>query len=406
MSKRKPLGPLFIAVLAVAVFAFVYRKTVDTQEAPPELSGRLWVAEESEGEPLLVSLIKEERLYSVRRRFSPSTHKYYTRYTLIARKLSDGSVAARMKVRDIVRNSGQPQPELIGVAGGRAWLWDGGLAAYTLPRLDPSFSAESWGARAAAVAELLPAKSDEFRITPDRRHLAFRGRDARIYRIEADDGDVAVISPELFPATTRSQQMEDRFVHYRPPEMSRIVTNVSHFTQKGYRAADGYWYALLSESELKGLGRRVSVDIRPYGDVARAYYRIPYEWDGRYAVIDPPRTETLGDVRLIQAGFVEREFFQIWTVPDPASALALARPKLGPDVPWDLVRLGHDGQIVWRTSTGLADIYGFLPTTRDVVFVGQRLPASVAGSKGDRREYAVTIDVTTGKSRQFDVGDD
>lgn len=405
MRTKKLILTLALVVAAIAAFTLL-RRSRDTLESPPEIASRLWI-DGSEDDAVLVHLIEEQRRRTVGTGRSSMVTRtiLYSRYILIARKLSDGGVVGRITLGEIKRNDPRPKPELLGIAGGRAWLWDRQLTAYSLPDLSLSFSNESWGPRAAAVTELLPPSADGFRITPDRSHLAFRGRDARMYRVDGDAGDIAVIDPELFPPTTLSRQAEDRFVHYRPPQMSRTATSLSNLMQKSFRKQDGYWYALLSESELKNLGRWAMTDDRPYGEVARSFYRLPYQWDGRSAEIDTTRTEPLGDVRLIQAGFLEREYWQVWNVPDPASTLALARPRLGADVPWDLVRLAHDGRIIWRTTTGLADLYGYLPTERAVVMIGQRLPTSVAGPKSDRREYVVVIDTATGQSHEFDAGD-
>ena len=398
-SRNRTFIVILLAALAVTWLA---RRTRDTLQEPPQRVSRVWLAGGQES-PALVQLIEERRrkVYHPHQRLLFSKTILYNRYILEARQLADGRVLGRQAIGDVEQNSGRASPEIVGVTGHQVWVWDGQLSARSLPDLAVTFPASSWAEPATALKDLLPAQADGFRVLPDGDHLVFRGRDARFYRIDAATGGTEVIRPELFPETTLSTRAEDRFVHFRSPHMSRITTSPAQLLQKSFRQSDGYWYALLSESELSTLSKWASANDRPYGEVARRFYRMPYEWDGQYAAPDKTRVETLGDVRLIQAGFLERDFGVPWAVPDPDSTLVVAKPQLGAEVPWELVRLAHDGRIVWRTSTQLAEIHEFLPSAHAVVVTGRRLPSSVGGSTDDRRDTIVTIDAVTGARHEF-----
>jgi hypothetical protein len=224
--------------------------------------------------------------------------------------------------------------------------------------------------------------------------LVARGRDARIYAIDAVAGGVRQVDPSTFPASTSSTRVEDRFDSLVPPGQSRPFTSPANILQRSFLTSDGKWYALMSESERAGVSKWPSGEEHPYGEVARSAYRTTYVLDDRRKPeIDTAGLRALGTERLIQAGFLVRQAWSMWDVSDPSSTLVLAKNALGSTEPWVVIRLARDGTVLWRTSTELTSPTELIDLGDHIAFIG----AEARDGASDRtRQRLVWVSERTG----------
>ncbi len=321
------------------------------------------------------------------------THRRYTRFELIARRVEDGGVAASQPLGEVIDASDGDTPKIVGITGDVLWLWRDSLEGRRLPDLTVQLTTSTLVPAPPATVEALPVDATGFAIAPNLEALVARGRDARFYRIDSSKGALSVLDPALLPANGNSTRVEDRFDYLLPPGRARVMTQPNWVMQQNFLTSTGRWYALLSESERDGLGRWPSGTDQPSGKVARALCRVPYRLDDRRKPeIDPAALQPVGTERLIQAGFIVREAGRIWDVADPSSSLVFAKARLGDAEPWEVLRLARDGRVLWRTSSGLTNPGMLLDLDTHLALLGQ-----VSDAKpGERFERLVWIDQQTG----------
>ena len=376
----------------------------DSRERPPEVTGVLWNARDAGGARMLY-ITREERSRSGTELERLVTHRYI-RYELVARRASDGSVAARTPLGDVEGARDTHVPAIVGITGDMLWLWRDSLEGRRLSDLSLQLTASSMRPPAGATttaAELLPNDAAGFRVASTLQALVARGRDARFYRIDAATPSLTLLDPALLPPNGASSRVDDRFDALVPPERARELTQPNWVMQRSFLTSTGLWYALLSESERASVSRFPSATDMPSGEVARTLYKGPYRLDDRrQPEVDPGALEAVGSARIIQGGFLVRSAGRIWDVADPSSSLVLGKARLGKDEPWEVLRLARDGTILWRTSTGLAD-----PTMLLDLGTHLALAGDVAGTRpGERLARLVWIDQVTGTRRTLALESD
>ncbi len=390
---------LLLASSGLALLAWFVHRTVDTQIRPPRLSGALWRAGAGD-QRFLVYITAEERRRAQRRIGRPSSYisRTYTRYALELRHLPSGALVRALPLADQFTATGKaatPAPEppqLLGVLDDVLWLWRDSLEGYRLPDLALHVTPTILTAATPALREVLPAEPRGYAIAGGLRTLVARGRDARFYRIDAAPVAIAPLDPAELPPTNNSMRVEDRFDYLVPPGRSRVMTDPQSALQKHFLTSAGTWYALLSESEREQQATFLSREDRPFGEVARSFYRTTYTLDRRgEAEIDVRAMQAVGSERLLQAGFVVRASRRVWDVPDPSSSLVMAKARLGEREPWELLRLTREGRVPWRTSTGLPQPYLMIDLGTHIGFVGD-----VPGAPRDAAQAIVWIDERSG----------
>jgi hypothetical protein len=386
---------VFVVLMLALAFALRGR---DYQVEPPELFGRVWTSADVDP-AVLFYVTREERSRTLSGVGSPVTYRTvrYDRYALELRRGDDGALLQSLPLGDSKERQEPFAPQVLGIVGDIVWLWREGVEARSLLSLELRCDTARLQAESPEVAAFLPTDPDGFAVMPEPRTFLMRGRDARLYAIDPVGATFAPIAPEELPPSNNTTRAEDRFDYLVAPGRSRITTSPYNLLQRSFLTRTGQWYALLSESEREGLTNWPSAEDRPYGDVARSFYRTDYWMDGNHPAIDPAAVTPVGDARLLQSGFLVRYAGAVWDVPDPSSTLVLAKQLLGEAEPWEVVRLARDGSIVWRASTDLADIGELLDMGTHVVFIGRRVGrGSGAGTSGDTRERIVSIDERTG----------
>ena len=392
---------LILAGLGVIVFAVIVAIPLmmrDIQDDPPITSGELWAAQ-VDGGAALVYVTREERSKSVPIFTESHSSRYepYSRFELVVRRIPSGAVIATAPLGDLKDAGDGKAPDIIGIVGDVVWLWHDGLEARSLHDLAvKATTATLAGTGAESASDVLPNERKGYAVAPDPPRLVAHGRDARFYTIDATASSVEPMDPATLPPTTLSTRVEDRMQFLIPPSQARVVTHPYNAMQRSFLTSDGYWYALLSDSERSSLSRWPSGEDRPSGDVARSLYRTTYKLDDRrQPEIDPGSLTPRGAARLIQGGFLVRWQYRVWDVGDPSSSLVLAKQLLGSAEPWEVVRLARDGTVVWRTSTTLADPHELVDLGTHVVFLG-REPAVDGEPVGERDQRIVWIDERSG----------
>lgn len=385
-----------VAVVLVGLLAWFVHRTADEQARPPRLSGALWRAAIGDRR-FLAYVTAEERRRTQRRVGRPSTFvsRPYTRYALQLRPLPDGEPVRTLLLADRDGAADGEAPQVLGIVDDVLWLWRDSLEGVRLPDLTLQLTPATLTASLPALRELLPSEPRGYAVAGGLRTLVARGRDARLYRIDATPAGLAPLDPAELPPTNNSTRVEDRFDYLVPPGRSRVMTDPQSALQRHFLTNSGFWYALLSEDERRQQQPFPSEEDRPFGQVARLLHRTTYRLDGRgRPEIDVRGIESLGSDRLLQAGFLVRAPRRVWDVPDPSSSLVLARPRLGEREPWEVVRLTREGRIRWRTSTGLPQPTLLIDLGAHIGFFGE-----VPGARRGEGEAIVWIDERSGERR-------
>ncbi|HUQ82910.1 MAG TPA: hypothetical protein VM076_17290 [Gemmatimonadaceae bacterium] len=373
----------------------------DKQVAPPRLSGQVWHTD-FHGEPLAVYLTREERGTSVPLSDEVSSRTDpYSRFYLVVRRIPSGAVLHSIEVGDVPLEADAKIPDIIGFVGDVMWLWRGEPEARRLSDLSIIASPRTLAGReAGSESDQLPTDRAAYTIAPNPVALIARGRDARFYVVDAVTSSVKPFDPATLPPSY--VRVEDRFGYLQPPGRARTFTHPFNVMQQSFLTSDKSYYALLSESERASVSRWPSGEDHPSGEVARSLFRGPYRTDDRQRPeVDLARLAQVGSERLIQAGFVVRRQFSIWDVPDPSSSLVLAKPQLGADTPWDVVRLARDGSVLWRTSTGMAGPTALVDFGSHIGFVG---PVPGPSQPVHQLVQLVWIDQRTGAKQALAIG--
>lgn len=399
---RFPWIATAVAVVLLALLAIAFGGARDVQEEPPRLTGELWRAG-TNAAPLLVYITMEERTRAVPIIGGSSSFRYqpYARFELVVRRIPSGELVQVQRLADRRDYTDEQAPTILGVVGDLLWVWRDSLEGYHLPNLALQVTPSMLVPTALATREMLPVEAKGYRMAGTLGTLVARGRDARLYRIDAAPPSLATLDPSALPPTNNSTRVEDRFDYLVPPQRSWNTTSPSTVMQKSFLTRTGLWYSLLSESEREGVSRWPSGEDRPFGQVARMLHRAPYTLDGRgHPEIRVDAVQPVGVERLIQAGFVIRYAGAVWDVADPSSSLVLAKSRLGEAEPWELLRLTRDGRVLWRTSIGMSTTWAFLDLASQLAFYGP-IPER---SPGDRREQVVWIDERSGARHTLVLG--
>lgn len=402
MQRRRTVWFLVVLAALGGGLWWLFAGGGDWQVAPPRLFGRVWTTGPAQP-ALLLFVTREERQRSLRINKGNFRTQSYDRYALQVRRAADGLPLQAQGLGDYTDRQEALAPQILGVVGDVVWLWRDGPEALDLPTLALRCDTARWQREAPELAALLPQQPKGFAVRSEPRSLLMRGRDARLYTVDALQASLTPLAAEDLPTNTFSMQVEDRFDYLLPPGRSRVFTHPYNVLERSFLTRTGQWYALLADAERKDL-TDYAPSGRPHGDVARRLHRAAYIMNGRSPQLDLATVEALGEERLLQAGFLIRSGEALWDVPEPSSTLALAKPLLGDDEPWQVVRLSRDGVVLWRTSTELADLGELLDLGTHVLFVGQR----VASGRGDRaardvRERLVWIDERSGARRTLFV---
>lgn len=372
--------------------------TKDVQVAGPEHVGHLWTGKSGDSW-LLCYITAEER--ARQQRVSPGRNSSYTtdmyyRYRLHVRTLPDGAIAHEILLGDAKRSEGRPAPQIVGVVGDVLWLWHHQLEARALPNLEVRGDEAALRRTDPAAADLMPREVTQFKVLTSPAGLVIRGRDARFYLVDPVRFALTPVAATDLPSTTFASLADNRFDFITTPAQGRRLTSPHNQMKQHLLTRDGLWFGLLSESERDQQPTWITEDSQPSGNVARSLYRASYKRDDRYAVIDPKAVTRTGEASFVQGGFLLRHGWTPWQVAEPASALVLAKRRLGAAEPWDVIRLTLDGRVAWQASTGLSDPGEFIDAGPYFVVAGRPLPNSVDGPKADKRERIVWIDEATG----------
>lgn len=391
---RRLAASLFLFLVLAGFTALLFYEN-DRQVRPPQQFGRIWTNAPRAG-AVVAFVTREEREHSIRVSRGRFRSEPYDRYVLQVHSGTDGAPLQSLALGDVLVRQDAQMPQILGIVDDVIWLWRSGPEARRLPGLELLCDTTRLAGRSPERVAVLPSEPQRYAVSPQPHGLVLRGRDARLYTLHAHDATITELAFEQLPTTTASQQLEDRFDHLRPPGRSLSFTHPYNLLETTFLTRTGQWYGLLVDAERQQLGEYVPRG-RPHGDVARRLYRATFTLDGNSPRLDPSTAEALGDERLLQAGFLIRNDQSLWDVAEPSSTLVLAKPALGEDEPWQVVRLARDGAVLWRTSTELADPGEILDLGTHVLLVGQR---SALGhpdpTRSDRRERLVWIDQATG----------
>ncbi|MCU0863818.1 MAG: hypothetical protein MUC36_08510 [Planctomycetes bacterium] len=404
MRPRRRLLLLLLPIAIAAVLWWLLAGFGDWQRRPAQRSGHVWAAPNA-ATPCLLFVTREERERRLRVSRNFFRSESYDRYVLHVHRIADGARLQSMLLADLTERQEPLEPQILGIVDGHVWLWRNGPTALTLPDLRPAFARAQLEQQAPDQAELLPREPKGYAIRSEPLSLVLRGRDARLYALDAVNGALTPFPPEQLPATTFSSLVEDRFLYLMPPGRSRVLTSPSDAMEQSFLTGTGRYYGLLTDGDRADIDKYLPKG-RPHGEVARRLYGADYRLDGSTPQLDLATVAALGDERLLQSGFLVRRHGTLWDVPDPSSTLVLARQRLGADEPWRLVRLGRDGRALWSASTGLADLGELLDLGTHVLFVGY-LDSLGRGAirEQDRRERLVWIDERSGAVQTLVVED-
>lgn len=402
MPLRRLVALSFPLLVLAALWWWYSTGAGDWQMRPPQLFGRVWTTAPAPSPSLLFVTREERERYVYQSRWTYFT-EHYDRYALHVHRIADGALEGTLPLGDLEERQETTAPQILGIVGDVVWLWRDGPEARSLPGLELRCDTARARQVAPAAAELLPQLPKGYALRTEPRSLVLRGRDAQLYTFDATTAALTPLAATDLPANNFSTRLEDRFDHLQPPGRSLTFTSPYNVLQRAFLTRTGKWYALLTDGERHDLTQHVP-NGRPYGDVARRLYRADYVMDGRSPKLDLPTVATIGDERLLQAGFLIRNAETLWDVPEPSSTLVLAKARLGETEPWQLVRLARDGSVPWRVSTELADLGEMLDLGTHVLFVGQRVRAGSGDpATRDVRERLAWIDERTGTMRTLFV---
>lgn len=402
MQRRALSLILLISVVGGTLAWWVQASISDWQVRPPQLFGRVWTPTPGPAAHFLFVTCEERQRTVYVTRFTYRTESY-DRYALQVRRVADGGLEQSLALGDFTERQETLAPQILGVVGDVVWLWRDGPEARGLPDLALRCDVARLQHEAPAAAELLPQLPKGYAVRSEPRSFVMRGRDARLYTLDAATASLTPLAAADLPANNFSMQVEDRFDHLQAPGRSWSFTSPYNMLERAFLTHTGKWYGLLTDGERQAINAYPPSG-RPYGDVARRLYRADYSPDGRSPKLEVASVVACGDERFLQAGFLVRHAAALWDVPEPSSTLVLQKVLLGEAEPWQLTRLARDGSVVWRVSTGLADLGEKLDLGSHVLFVGQReRSGSGDPSALDVRERMVWIDERSGAMRTLFV---
>lgn len=386
-----------VVVLAVGI-PFITRSARVTE--PRELSGRLWVATAG-GLPRVYYVTEEE-------------HSQYGRYRtrrsgvfhLFARDPRTGEQVAGGELAKIPNARSDQGPEIIGVAGGMLWVWNGGLEGRDLSSLQPVWTAEKLKQVNPEAGQFLPAEKKFYKAHPSLDALVYKGLDTRYFRVDPAGGKLEVVPDEALGQFAWSKKADDGFTWPWPESGSIRPLSVADLMWDSLPTDEGDWYAMVSAEEGRNFSHWPKRGKAPYGDVARSLHRTTYKPDHKGEPgVDVKAFEPVGDRRFVLGGFLRRPggaFYneKAWRCADGKSVLVLSKTVLGESAPWQLTRLGLDGAEDWTRSTGLAELQHFADGQGAVVFAGY---ADFAQPTRNRPNLLVFIDEATGRALTLNV---
>ncbi len=389
--------------------------------SPPELIGGLWSADSEEGAVLYfvtTTVMHELRVAS----YLPWEKATFRRYTLESRSLQDGSLRGQVVLAD--RYQRDQGSEILGIAGGKLWVWNGQLEIRDLNTLELVGDSETVSSANPGLAQVFPKESKFFQVSARLDALVVKGLDARYFTVAPENGKLNLLNDnQLDCALDRAKQLGRQ----GDMECERVWVGKAQFL---FQAAEsegkglwettynGYlhqnlrekkaWYALLSPEERSKLSvSDLNHQSRPYGDVARTFYRIPYshntqrnEWE-----LNLDQVQVMNQTRFIKGGLLKRRNVleksdYTWRLDSPPSVIIVSKPNLAENSPWQLTRLSLKGDVIWSMSTGLVLIGEVLPGDQYLVIGGFE---DVRGSQGIIPLRLATIEMDSGRLRMSTI---
>jgi len=391
---------LFFATLLL-VSMFLSR---DWQVEPRQLLGRVWTGQVGE-KYYAFCLTSEERAYRKRIGSSRRSPTYrtvtYTRFRLESRQAPGGELGQSVVMEDNEKPVRGEEPAILGLLQNGLWVWNNGIELRDPVTLAVRFTAQQLKERNSDIAENFPDKKEDAKVSGEHHALLFKSTDLQYYEIDPTSGKATLTDTTKLENITGSKRVGDGFYYLQSPGRSRGNTSVADFQVGSFLTSTNQWYALMSEEKKKRLGRWLMSEDRVYGDEWRSLYRVPYELDRRgYPEIDPTALEKIGDLRLLNSGFIKRDSHNVWDVAEPSSSLVLHRKDLKKESPWHVSRLTRDGKILWESSLGIADLYTINTAGDTAVFYGMRsfLPQ-------DHSQMLVFLEPVSGKVASLDIAE-
>ncbi len=408
------LAVLGLMALAFGVGAILTELLKTRDSAPAELIGGLWHAE-VKNDSVLYFVTKKVMHELQIARYLPWDVVTFRRYTLESRNLKDGTLRARIILGDYY---GQEKgSEILGIAQNRLWVWNEQIEVRDLHTLDLLSDSEKIRSSNPSVAEVFPRDPKFFRVSARLDALMVKSLDARYFTVSSTDGTLSWLDDEK----TQSEDLDCRLDwtrHQRPDgtvECGRVWYGKAQFLfQSAESAGKGQWetvysdylhqvtrdkniwYGLLSPEERSTLRPSdVTLQRRPYGDVARMLYQVPLrhnskrkEWE-----LDLGQMQKVTQTRFLRGGLLKRRDVvtkeeYTWRLNDPPGVLILSKPTLEEDSFWQLTRMNFQGTAAWSVSTKLAMLREILPGDRYIVMSG--FP-DARGSQGTIPLHLVTI---------------
>jgi len=407
--RRQIAKPKSIAAIVLGLFFFVLLLVSmllprDWQEEPAQLLGRVWTGQVGE-KYFAFCLTSEERAYrktigSHRRSVSYRTVRY-TRFKLESRQAPNGEPGEVVVIEDDEKPVRGEEPAILGLVQNGLWVWHNGIELRDPATLAVRFSAERLKQLNPDIAENFPDKKDDAKVSGEHQSLLFKSSDLQYYQVDPESGKATLADTSKLENITGSKRVADGFYYLQSPGRSRGNTSVADFLVGSFLTSTNQWYALMSEEKKTRLGRWLMSEDRVYGDDWRSFYRVPYELDRRgYPEIDPASVEKIGNLRLLNAGFIKRDTRNVWDVAEPSSSLVLHRKDLKKESPWYVSRLTRDGKILWESSLGLADLHTINNAGDIAVFYGMKslLPQ-------DHSQMLVFLEPVSGKVAAYDMAD-
>ncbi len=429
-KRRHPVigGLVVLGALSVMfVLGAILAKFLELQDtSPPELIGGLWNAKVDQDQT--VYLLTEKVIHELRlTKFLPWEKTTFRRYTLQSRKSQDGSILAEEILGDRY-SRGQPS-EILGIAGNYLWLWNEQLEVRDLKTLELVADSETLRSTNASFGGVFPNSSKFFRVSARLDTLIFQSLDARYFIVSPQEWILRELVDENMKSTaldcrqdwtqhqTSNGIVECGKVWYgKAKSLFQIAesdgkslwgTTYNDYLHQSLRDKEA-WYALLSPEEKNKLSKSdIAHQSKPYWDVARMFYRVPYLHNAQRNELELnlDHIQTINQTRFIKGGLLKRRSVverteYTWRLNSPPSVMVLSKPTLEENSPWQITRMSLEGQVVWSVSTKLVILGEVLPGEQYLVLGGFE---NARGAQGRIPMRLITIDVIDGRLRMSTV---
>lgn len=403
-TSQKIVRSIIGVPFAILVFlAFVLPN--DWQRRKPHMYGRIWTSTATDGTALIHYITEEERTFRIAksfgRRISDYLYVQYSRYHLHSRAADTGAAVKNVRVLDIRDNALTDKPEIIGSTTGTLWVWNSGLEARDSKTLAVRISPDELHKRNSSLTSMLPKDRQYYKASKAHDAVIVKGTDTEFYHVDPESGKISPADTTPMEALSYSKTPAEGFTYLPVAGASVFHTSPNSFMINAFLTRTGERYVLLTREQRKDLNKWPGKGDRPWGDVSRSLYKMPYTLDHKGEVeIDPVTASEVGRQKFVQGGFLVRGEGHVWDVPDPSSTLVLCKDALGEGEPWQVVRLARDGTVVWKQSTGLIDFGEIADAGNALVFYGREKPVSTDLYASDK---IVSIKTKDGAVNRFAV---